>query len=250
MKHVLFIFLLFLQLHVKSQTNNYMASDSIEGYKITLLFPFIAHEGYLFGYDTIATKIYYYKDQTLLHVRHNPIYKTSKDYSLPKDYWYSHFVLQENKKQVLQIDSYEPDIIKKPKREDVEHFFWFFIIDDIGETILPVSKVVPVWESMDSVTKNRTAFYQLEKLTDSNFKATLKIDYDHFLTGGKYKLSPALEREKGLAVGRIRLFTFSRMLQKWCIDAVYQGWDVERITNINPSDIMPYFEKARKEIKD
>lgn len=246
MKFVVFIFLLFLQSHANSQTGNYMDSDSIEGFKVTMLLPFIAREGNLVGYDTVAAKIYYYKDQTLIHLRHSEVYETSKDYSKPKTYWYSHFVLQGNNKYVLQIDSFEPEVMKKPKLDDLQHFFWFFTLDDIGETILPLSKVYPVWESIDSVTKNRSSFYQLEKLDDSNFKATLKIDYDHFLTGGKYKLSPSLEKQKGLAVGRIRLFTFSRMMQKWCMDAVYQGWDVERITNINPADIMPYFEKARK----
>jgi len=241
---ILFMYSFFTYIHDGSKTNN--PEDEISCVRISRLFPFIGEDGKPLYYDTIADKVYFYRNQVLYQAAYTANERTSDGELKKTETRYNSFVytvgnttghlfdlLENQLNKIIAVDSfYRMNWLSKPNLEKMfSEYDTSFVSSAINIESGTEEEVYRVKNKKDSTQHGTFFFYYSDKMNHSPWSFSRKLD--------------SLKNRKLYKVRMISDAGFIKECNAY-IDTIETGFYMEDWPVDNPKEKMQFFDLDRK----
>lgn len=246
MKNIFIISILYFS-YCSSLTNRRIVKKyEITGIELTHNFPYIDNKGKLLKYDTITTRIYYYKDQTLyqLSYQFDSLYGNNLIKSEVRNHFFVH---QRDKLYGYDYDKHKTKFNRKVLADSLFNAEWFTKMNTYKILFTNESKLVRSYTDAASGELQET--YELKGREDTTMSGTCFLVYSKKSFNTAFSLSKELDSIKKMKLCRIELVNNSRFMKdkNFYLDRIVQTYTLKKIENINLDQVSTYFEQYIKD---
>jgi len=217
--------------------------NEIKGIILTDNFPLIDKTGKLESYDTLVTKIYYYRDLTLYQLSYH--YDSSvENVSLKSETRHHYFVHKNGDVYGYDYDEHKPQSGSRISADSLFKKEWCMLINPYPILIKNNVVLISSQQNADSGILEET--YLIKGKSDTTMSGTVFLSFSNTLKNIDYSLSRELDSIKKMKLYTVRMVNNSRYIKDYNItlDRIEQRYTLKEIpVIINYSEIKGYFDR-------
>lgn len=221
-------------------------NNEITGIELKHNFPIIDEKGRLLYYDTVNTKIYYYKDLTLyqLTYRNDSLFENNLVKSEVRTHYFVH---RKNKKFGYDYDEHKRIFTSKLSADSLFNAEWFNKVNPYQILLFNESVLIASQNNTDSGELKET--YTLKAKGDTSMQGTCILVFKKSFNSSSFSLSKELDSMKQMKLCKFELVNNARFMKDKGIylDKIVQIHTLEKITNLNFELVKRYFEQYLKD---